>query len=229
MSTPSFKELDLHWRDELSRLHEDYFFGGRSDTIWREHALRTLPVLLHASDMLVCGEDLGMIPACVHPVMEELGILGLRIQRMPSESGAEFGTPSMYTYPTVASPSSHDTTTARAWYEEDEDRKDRFSVKMLGMEKESVPATCTAEVAEAMVSQHVHSPSMLTIFPIQDVMAMSRSLPLRPAEEETINDPTNAEHYWRYRMHVTLEELTHDEELKKKIHSLLLESRRCYS
>lgn len=76
MSTSSFKELDLSWREELSRLHDDYFYGGRSDSIWREQALRTLPVLQEASNMLVCGEDLGMIPACVHPVMEELGVIG---------------------------------------------------------------------------------------------------------------------------------------------------------
>lgn len=31
--------------------------------------------------MLVCGEDLGMVPKCVPPVLELIGILGLRIQR----------------------------------------------------------------------------------------------------------------------------------------------------
>ena len=75
-TTSSFRELDLQWREELSRLHDDYFYGQRSEAIWRDHALRTLPVLQDATDMLVCGEDLGMIPGCVHPVMQELGIIG---------------------------------------------------------------------------------------------------------------------------------------------------------
>ena len=46
------------------------------EDVWRSNALRTLPVLMGATDMMVCGEDLGMIPACVHPVMERLGLLG---------------------------------------------------------------------------------------------------------------------------------------------------------
>lgn len=34
-------------------------------------------------------------------VMQELGLIGLRIQRMPSEPGLEFGIPSQYSYMTV--------------------------------------------------------------------------------------------------------------------------------
>lgn len=73
----------------------------RHDDCWRNHALQTLPVLIESSDMLVCGEDLGMIPSCVHPVMQELGLLGLRLQRMPSEQGQTFGDTSAYPYLTV--------------------------------------------------------------------------------------------------------------------------------
>lgn len=46
------------------------------DALWRKQSHRTLPALMGATDMLVCGEDLGMIPACVHPVMAELGLIG---------------------------------------------------------------------------------------------------------------------------------------------------------
>ena len=216
-ATSSFRDLDLHWRDELSRLHDEYFHGGRSDSVWREHALKTLPMLQSASDMLVCGEDLGMIPACVHPVMEELGIIGLRIQRMPSDPGCEFGDPSNYPYMTVASPSSHDTTTFRAWFEAEAERRQRYFCKVLEGEEDGAPESCTAEIAEAVVRQHLDSPAVLAIFPLQDLMAMSGTLATRPAEEETINDPTNPEHYWKYRMHVTIEELASDVELKEKL------------
>ena len=51
---------------------------------------------------------------------------GLRIQRMPSEADTEFGNPANYPYMCVASPSCHDTSTTRAWYEEDPDRRQRF-------------------------------------------------------------------------------------------------------
>lgn len=33
--------------------------------------------------------------------MQELGLVGLRIQRMPNEPGLEFGIPSQYSYMTV--------------------------------------------------------------------------------------------------------------------------------
>lgn len=35
-------------------------------------------------------------------VMEELGLIGLRIQRMPNEPDLEFGIPSQYSYMTVS-------------------------------------------------------------------------------------------------------------------------------
>ena len=47
----------------------------------------------------------------------------------------------------------------------------------------------------------------------QDVMGLSLAYLTRPAAEETINDPTNNRHYWRYRIHVTLEDLLADDSL----------------
>ncbi|KAF8403539.1 hypothetical protein HHK36_011643 [Tetracentron sinense] len=94
--TSSFEDLDDH------RLYHDYYFQ-RQETLWWQNALKTLPVLLNSSDMLARGEDLGLIPSCVHLVMQELGLIGLRIQRMPSEPGLEFGIPSRYSYMTVRS------------------------------------------------------------------------------------------------------------------------------
>ncbi|CAK9170451.1 unnamed protein product [Ilex paraguariensis] len=97
--TSSFKDLDEHSKSVLKRLYYDYYFH-RQEVLWRQNALKTLPVLLNSSDMLACGEDLGLIPSCVHPVMQELGLIGLRIQRMPSEPGLEFGIPAQYSYMT---------------------------------------------------------------------------------------------------------------------------------
>ena len=207
-------------------MHDDYYHRGRSDVLWKSQALRTLPVLQGATDMLVCGEDLGMIPSCVHPVMEELGIIGLRIQRMPSELGVEFDNVATYPYMTVASPSSHDTSTLRGWYESDADRRRRYFLKVLGGDDACPPEKCTPNIAETVILQHLNSPSVLAIFPMQDLMALSASFATRPADEETINDPTNPEHYWRYRMHVSLEKLNKDEGIKEKIKNLMLLSGR---
>lgn len=221
----SWKELVVGWRDRLLSLHDDYFYR-RQEELWRDNALRTLPTLMRATDMMVCGEDLGMIPSCVHPVMDRLGLLGLRIQRMPSEVAQEFGRPAGYPYAVVCSPSCHDTSTTRAWWEEDEGRRTRFAATNLPSHME-VSALCTPEIMRSIVRQHLASPAMWCILPIQDMVALSPKYVGRSAAEETINDPTNPRHYWRYRTHYTLEDLLADEPLLADLQALLLGSGRC--
>ncbi|XP_019250677.1 PREDICTED: 4-alpha-glucanotransferase DPE2 [Nicotiana attenuata] len=224
--TTSFKDLDQHSQNVLKRLYYDYYFQ-RQEGLWRQNALKTLPVLLNSSNMLACGEDLGLIPSCVHPVMQELGLVGLRIQRMPSEPGLEFGIPSQYSYMTVCAPSCHDCSTLRAWWEEDEERRHHFFQAVVGSD-ELPPDQCTPEIVHFVLRQHVEAPSMWSIFPLQDLLALKEDYTTRPAVEETINDPTNPKHYWRYRVHVTMESLLDDKDLMKKIKDLVRGSGRCY-
>lgn len=207
-------------------MYYDYYFH-RQENLWRQNALKTLPVLLNSADMLACGEDLGMIPSCVHPVMQELGLIGLRIQRMPNEPDLEFGIPSQYGYMTVCAPSCHDCSTMRAWWEEDEERRRRFYKTVVGSNR-LPPSKCTPEIAYFIIRQHVEAPSMWAIFPLQDLLALKNEYTTRPATEETINDPTNPKHYWRYRSHVTLETLLKDQELKIAIKELVRGSGRSY-
>uniref|UniRef100_A0A0D9UYV9 4-alpha-glucanotransferase n=1 Tax=Leersia perrieri TaxID=77586 RepID=A0A0D9UYV9_9ORYZ len=209
---------------------EDSIWRGLFDLIqnlWRQNALKTLPVLLNSSDMLACGEDLGLIPACVHPVMQELGLIGLRIQRMPSEPNLEFGIPSQYSYMTVCAPSCHDCSTLRAWWEEDEGRRSRFYKTVVGSDDEP-PSRCTPEVVHFIVQQHFDAPSMWAIFPLQDLLALKDKYTTRPAQEETINDPTHPKHYWRFRVHVTLESLLDDKDIQATIKDLVTSSGRSF-
>lgn len=224
--TPSFNDLDDHSKNVLKRLYYDYYFH-RQENLWRENALKTLPALLNSSDMLACGEDLGLIPSCVHPVMQELGLIGLRIQRMPSEPDLEFGIPSQYGYMTVCAPSCHDCSTLRAWWEEDDERRQRYFKNVVGSDM-SPPARCVPEIAHFILRQHVEAPSMWAIFPLQDLLALKEEYTTRPAKEETINDPTNPKHYWRYRVHVTMEALIKDNELISTIKDLVRSSGRSY-
>lgn len=224
--TSSFTDLDDHSKNVLKRLYYDYYFY-RQESLWSQNALKTLPALLNSSDMLACGEDLGLIPSCVHPIMQELGLIGLRIQRMPSEPGLEFGIPSQYNYMTVCAPSCHDCSTMRAWWEEDEERRCRFFKNMVGSDK-FPPTQCVPEIALFILRQHVEAPSMWAIFPLQDLLALKDEYTSRPAVEETINDPTNPKHYWRYRVHVTLESLLKDKELTTSIKALVRGSGRSY-
>ncbi|KAG6411082.1 hypothetical protein SASPL_129156 [Salvia splendens] len=222
--TLSFTSLDQHSPNVLKRLYYDYYFQRQED-LWRQNALKTLPALLNSSDMLACGEDLGLIPSCVHPVMQELGLIGLRIQRMPNEPELEFGIPSQYSYMTVCAPSCHDCSTLRAWWEEDEERRRKFFKAMLGSDM-LPPDRCTPEIAHFILRQHVESPSMWAIFPLQDLLALKEEYTTRPAVEETINDPTNPKHYWRFRVHVTVESLKKDKELVSSIKDLIRSSGR---
>lgn len=208
--TSNFQDLDEHSKNTLKRFYYDYYFH-RQEGLWRQNALKTLPAILNSSSMLACGEDLGLIPSCVHPVMQELGLIGLRIQRMPSESDLEFGIPSQYPYMTVCAPSCHDCSTLRAWWEEDEERRLKFFKTAVGSDK-MPPNECVPEIAHFILRQHVESPSMWAIFPLQDLLALKKEYTTRPAPEETINDPTNPKHYWRYRVHVTIESLIKDKE-----------------
>ena len=48
-----------------------------------------------------------------------------------SAGDEEFGDPSTYPYLVVASPSCHDTSTSRAWFQEDEGRRERFVQKVV--------------------------------------------------------------------------------------------------
>lgn len=224
--TSSFKNLDDHSKNVLRRLYYDYYFH-RQESLWRQNALKTLPVLLNSSNMLSCGEDLGLIPSCVHPVMQELGLVGLRIQRMPNEPDLEFGIPSQYNYMTVCAPSCHDCSTLRAWWEEDEERRRRYFKTVVGSNK-LPPSRCIPGITHFILRQHVEAPSMWAIFPLQDLLALKEEYTTRPAAEETINDPTNPKHYWRYRVHVSLESLQKDTELKAIIKDLVRGSGRSY-
>ncbi|GAX79494.1 hypothetical protein CEUSTIGMA_g6935.t1 [Chlamydomonas eustigma] len=223
-STTSFKELPQTWREALAWMHDDYLFG-RQDNLWRDSALKKLPTLMECTDMLVCGEDLGFVPGCLPPIMHELGLLGLRIQRMATEPGKEFDNPANYPYLTVASPSCHDIQPIRAWYEADPQRRERFYYEMLCGEG-PVPDRCNPEVVRIVVQQHLSSPSVWAIFPIQDLLALSNAYNQRPAVEEVINDPTVAKHYWRYRMHVAVEELQEDAGWVSLIKGMLVDSSR---
>ncbi len=204
-NTYSFRELDDHTRNSLDQLYIHYFYK-RHNEFWREKAMEKLPALKSATEMLICGEDLGMVPDSVPGVMNELSILSLAIQRMPNDSSMEFWHPADTPYLSVCSTSSHDTSTLRGWWEEDSAKTQRFYNSVLGNWGEA-PAFCEPWVATQVINQHLYSPSMWSIFPLQDLLAMDGQLRRENPEEERINIPANPKHYWKYRMHISLERL----------------------
>ncbi len=225
MDTASFASLDGWMKEKLMRLYYDYFYH-RQEGFWREQAMVRLPVLKRVSNMLIAGEDLGMIPDCVPGVMEELCILGLRIQRMPKESDREFGYPWEYSYLTVAATSSHDMSTMRGWWEEDRARTTRYYHVVLGREGEP-PLTLEPHLSQQIIRQHLDSPSMWAVFPIQDVLAMSAGLrrPGNPVVEQ-INVPAEPNHLWNYRVHITTGRLLDEKEFNAQLRKMIADSGR---
>jgi 4-alpha-glucanotransferase len=218
-STYTYQELDDHTKNVLNDIYTHYYYN-RQENFWREQAMVKLPAINKASDMLVCGEDLGMVPDCVPGVMYELGILRLYIQRMPKETDSEFGHPADAPYLSVASPSCHDMSTVRGWWEEDHERTQRFYNQMLGHDGEA-PQLCDVWISEEVLQQHLFSSAMWTIFPIQDLMAIDDKLKRKDPDTERINDPSNPDNLWQYRLHMNLEDLVKEKDFNNRLLELV--------
>lgn len=203
----------------FDKLYDRYYYH-RHDLFWQQQAMKKLPQLTQATRMLICGEDLGMIPHCVPWVMNELRILSLEIQRMPKNPAHEFGRPEAYPYPSVCTVSTHDMSTLRGWWEEDHQQIQRYYRDVLG-HYGNAPASATPELCKEVIRDHLGSRSMFCILSLQDWLSIDKKLRNPDVREERINVPSNPRHYWRYRMHLTLEELMQAETLNKKIRELI--------
>lgn len=218
--TYSYRALNDGERAVFDRLYNDFFYY-RHNEFWRREALRKLPPLLSATRMLVCGEDLGMIPHCVPQVMNDLQILSLEVQRMPKDPNSEFGNTWGYPYRSVSTTSTHDMAPVRAWWEEDRTLTQRFYNNVLREDGEA-PLYCEPWVAEKIVNLHLASPSMLVILPLQDWLAEDGTLRREVPQEERINVPAIPRYYWRYRMHLTLERLLAEEDFNSRMHERIV-------
>ncbi|NPD81166.1 4-alpha-glucanotransferase [Prevotella sp. PINT] len=208
----------------FNRLYNDYFYRRNND-FWYHEAMKKLPKLTQATRMLVCAEDLGMVPECVAPVMNELKILSLEIQSMPKDPAVEFGYLERNPYRSVCTISTHDMSTLRQWWDEDTERAQKFYNTML-QHGGCAPHPLPGWLANDIVTRHLHSPSMLCLLSLHDWLATDEGLRLADADAERINIPANPRHYWRYRMHLTLEQLMAAEEFNNSISSLIMESGR---
>ena len=208
----------------FNKLYNDYYYR-RNNQFWYREAMKKLPRLVQATRMLVCAEDLGMVPDCVPWVMNELRILSLELQSMPKDPTVKFGHLSRNPYRSVCTISSHDMPTLRQWWDEDEERTQEYYSTMLyrgGMAPHPLPGW----LARDIVSRHLTSPSMLCVLSIQDWLAIDEKLRLPDANAERINIPANPRHYWRYRMHLNIEELMANDSFNENIRELVIQSGR---
>ncbi|MFA6702752.1 MAG: 4-alpha-glucanotransferase [Dysgonamonadaceae bacterium] len=214
----SYKYLDDNVKEAFNRLYDDFFYH-RHNYYWREQAMSKLPELISSTSMLVCGEDLGMVPDCVPSVMNELQILSLEIQRMPKDSHLEFADLTKVPYLSVCTPSTHDMSPIRGWWKENRETTQHYYNYILGRWGEA-PEVCSTDLCIDILYQHLNSSAMWVIIPLQDWMSIDNELSKRDPDEERINIPSNPDHYWRYRMHVSLEKLLEEKEFNRKVLSM---------
>lgn len=208
----------------FNRLYNDYYYH-RNNQFWYREAMKKLPKLVQATRMLVCAEDLGMVPDCVPWVMDELKILSLELQSMPKDPTVRFGHLSRNPYRSVCTISSHDMPTLRQWWDENIERTQSYYNTML-YRSGGAPHPLPGWLARDIIYRHLASPSMLCVLSIQDWLAISERLRLADQNAERINIPANPKHYWRYRMHLNIEDLISDQEFTGEISGMLNESGR---
>ena len=211
-------------KDAFNRLYNDYYYRRNND-FWYREAMKKLPLLSQATRMLVCAEDLGMVPDCVQWVMNELRILSLELQSMPKDPSVEFGHLSRNPYRSVCTLSTHDMPTLRQWWDEDYDRTQKYYNTML-YRGGAAPHPLPGWLARDIVSRQLTSPSMLCILSLQDWFAIDERIRLADANAERINIPANPKHYWRYRMHMTIEQLLADRDYNDQVKELVDEAGR---
>ncbi len=192
-----YKSLSEGEKLAFNRLYEDFFYV-RHNKFWERIGYQKLPEIVSASNMLPCAEDLGMIPDCVPEVLRDLKILTLEVQRMPKEYGCSVGDPARYPYLSVCTTGTHDMDTLRGWKGE-----------------------CPKEQVREIIRQHLESPAMLTILPLQDWLALTDHLRVENPADERINDPANPNNRWCYRMGISLEDLKKESHLNGEILSMI--------
>lgn len=217
--TYTYRSLNDYERWCFDRLYNDFFYRRHND-FWYGKAMWKLPPLIDSTPMLTCAEDLGMIPGCVPAVLSALQILTLEIQRMPKDPGAAFGNTWSYPYYSVCTTSTHDMGGIRAWWEDDRAASSRFFHEVLGEHGEP-PYFAEPWVCGKILDLQVKSPSMLCIIPLADWLSMDEQLRRANPADEVINVPANPRHYWRYRMHLTLDALRNADEFNSRLRGMI--------
>ena len=221
---PVYEALNSEEKDAYMRLYNNYFYQ-RHSLFWGSGAMHRLGDTLSDTRMLVCAEDLGMLPDCVSPVLDALRILTLEIQTMPKQNSFEFSHLDGYPYRSVCTFSTHDMSPMRLWWEESPERTQRYYVTMLQKEGRA-PEHLPAHIAEEIIARHLYCPSMLCVLSLSDWLAMDSELRRKNPREERINVPSDSYNRWQYRMHLTIEELLKAERYNNKVRTMITRSKR---
>ncbi|HMJ46514.1 MAG TPA: 4-alpha-glucanotransferase [Ferruginibacter sp.] len=224
LDSMSFKYLPEDQQEKSGRLYDQYFYH-KQNGLWKEEGVIKLTALKNCTDMLLCAEDLGMVPEMVEGVLANMEILALQVERMPKKLTESYSHPKNAGYLSVVTPSTHDMSTIREWWEEDRKNTQYFYNHLMG-HYGTAPYFCEPWICKEIILQHIYSPAMWSIFLLQDLMAMDENLRRENPKEERINIPADTDHDWNFRMHITLENLLEQKDFTQNIRNMILESGR---
>jgi len=222
--TTSYKLLSDHDRRMLNILYFQYFFQ-KQNHLWSTIATEKLDAIQSASDMLICAEDLGMVPEMVEGDLKLREILTLQVQRMPKLLHESFSNTQQAPYLSVATSSTHDMSTLRQWWKEDKNTTQDFFNNFLN-KKGVAPDYCTIDICKQILLQHLDSPAMWSVFLLQDLLSINIITGSENPADERINNPADPNHYWNYRMHLTLDLLIILDDLNNNLKEMITSSGR---
>ena len=199
--TALYQSLPNDQKQAINRIYEDFYYH-RHNEFWKQKALEKLPPLINATKMIACGEDLGMIPASVPEVMQQLGIMSLEVQRMPKVFGHAFVHNEDLPENCVYTTGTHDMPTLRGWLAEDRVRTRQF-LDSLDLDDRKV----TGKTIKRILEQHSDSPSKWNIYPLQDLLDLDEKNWSPDPADDQINVPANPKNKWCWRMKNSLEDM----------------------
>ena len=199
--TKTYQNLSEEQKQAINRIYEDFYYHRHND-FWKQKALEKLPAIINATEMIACGEDLGMIPACVPEVMQQLGIMSLEVQRMPKVFGHPFVQTEDLPENCVYTTGTHDMPTLRGWLAEDRVRTRQF-LDSLDLDDRKV----TDKTLKKIMEKHQDSPSKWNIYPLQDLLDLDEKNWSTNPMDDQINVPANPKNQWKWRMKTPIEAL----------------------
>lgn len=206
-SSRGYLRQDEPVRAGIEELVERY--ETRSKPVWLDTGRRLLHFVKESGEMLPCAEDLGVIPPGLPDVLEELGILSLKIERWEVDEEGALRDPATFPYLSVSTPAAHDLSTLRQWWEEDDWDREAFAAE-LGFD--DCPPWLTTEVARAIIARSLRSNSAIRVFQIQDLFALTLDLRTLKPEDERINTPGSvSDANWSYVLPIPLGSLPEHE------------------
>ncbi len=107
-------------------------FDPEDERQWEEHGRRILEIMNSSTSMLPCAEDLGTVPACSEKVLGEFGITGINVQRWEKTNSGDFHflPPDQYRINSIATVSTHDSSSLPGWWKYEAGTVDELSFKL---------------------------------------------------------------------------------------------------